>query len=77
MDLVLWSARGFEGAGGNPDAALRRIARGIRPGAILLAHEAGPRAKERVAFVGRLLEHLALGGFSCVIPVRGALKRGA
>lgn len=73
MELVLWSARGLEGAGGNADAALARIARGIKPGAILLAHEAGPRAKERVAFVGRLLEHLASAGYRCVIPSRDAL----
>jgi peptidoglycan/xylan/chitin deacetylase (PgdA/CDA1 family) len=76
MDLVLWSARGREGAGGNPDAALARIARGIRPGAILLAHEAGPRAKERLAFVERLLELLAMGGYRCVIPARASLLSG-
>jgi peptidoglycan-N-acetylglucosamine deacetylase len=76
MDLVLWSARGREGAGGNPAAALARIARGIRPGAILLAHEAGPRAKERLLFVERLLEHLAIGGYRCVIPARAALLSG-
>jgi peptidoglycan/xylan/chitin deacetylase (PgdA/CDA1 family) len=73
MDLVLWSARGLEGAGGDPDAALARIARGIRPGAIVLAHEAGPRAKERLAFVERLLELLAMGGYRCVIPTRASL----
>ena len=73
MDLVLWSARGREGAGGNPDAALARIARGIRPGAIVLAHEAGPRASERLAFVGRLLELLEMGGYRCVIPARASL----
>jgi peptidoglycan/xylan/chitin deacetylase (PgdA/CDA1 family) len=76
MDLVLWSARGREGAGGSADAALSRIASGIRPGAILLAHEAGPRAKERLAFVERLLELLAMGGYRCVIPSRSALVTG-
>jgi peptidoglycan/xylan/chitin deacetylase (PgdA/CDA1 family) len=76
MDLVLWSARGREGAGGNADAALARIARGIRPGAVLLAHEAGPRAAERVAFVERLLDHLSAAGYRCVIPSRAALRAG-
>jgi peptidoglycan/xylan/chitin deacetylase (PgdA/CDA1 family) len=57
----------------DPDAALARIARGIRPGAIVLAHEAGPRAKERLAFVERLLDLLAMGGYRCVIPARASL----
>lgn len=76
MDLVLWSARGLEGAGGSVDKALARIARGIRPGAIILSHEAGPRAKERVALVERLLEHLASAGYRCVIPPRETLLTG-
>ena len=42
MRLVLWSARGFDGGGRPPRDALRAIARGVRPGAILLAHEGGP-----------------------------------
>ncbi len=76
MDLVLWSARGLEGAGGSIDRALARLARGIRPGAILLAHEAGPRAKDRVALVERLLEHLSSAGYRCVIPPRDAFLTG-
>ncbi len=76
MDLVLWSARGREGAGGNADAALARIARGIRPGAVLLAHEAGPRAVDRAAFVERLLDHLSAAGYRCVIPSRASLRPG-
>jgi peptidoglycan/xylan/chitin deacetylase (PgdA/CDA1 family) len=76
-DLVLWSARGFEGAGRNLDSALARIARQIRPGAILLAHEAGPRAIERVVFVRRLLEHLDREDYACVLPARGSLVCGS
>ncbi|HEY1793658.1 MAG TPA: polysaccharide deacetylase family protein [Opitutaceae bacterium] len=76
IDLVLWNARGLDGAGGDPRAALRRVARHIRPGAIVLAHEAGPRAQGRVEFVGMLLEHLAGEGYSCVIPDRGSLVFG-
>jgi peptidoglycan/xylan/chitin deacetylase (PgdA/CDA1 family) len=76
MDLVLWSARGLEGGGGNPEAALARLSRQIRPGAIILAHEAGPRAAGRVAFVERLLGILADGDYRCVIPPRNALIFG-
>lgn len=74
MELVLWSARGREGAGGSPHAALARIARQIRPGAILISHEAGPRALQRVTFVELLLGHLAREGYACVLPPREALR---
>lgn len=76
MDLVLWNARGLDGAGRDPDAALARIARRIRPGAIVVSHEAGPRAIGRVVFVERLLEHLADEGYACVIPARDSLVFG-
>jgi peptidoglycan/xylan/chitin deacetylase (PgdA/CDA1 family) len=76
MDLVLWNARGLEGGGRDQEAALARIARQTRPGAILVSHEGGPRAKERVAFVGRLLEHLAREDYWCVVPSRDSLIFG-
>jgi peptidoglycan/xylan/chitin deacetylase (PgdA/CDA1 family) len=76
MDLILWNARGLDGAGRNPDTALARIARRIQPGAILVAHEAGPRSEERVAFVERLLKHLADEDYACVIPSRDSLIFG-
>jgi len=76
MDLVLWSARGFDGAGHDPQGALRRIARGIRPGAILLSHEGGPNPGHRLRFVELLLDHLAREGYSCVLPPRAALRHG-
>jgi peptidoglycan/xylan/chitin deacetylase (PgdA/CDA1 family) len=77
MELVLWRARGREGAGGRPEAALARISRRIRPGAILLSHEAGPRARQRVAFDELLLGHLTREGYACVIPPREALRARA
>jgi peptidoglycan/xylan/chitin deacetylase (PgdA/CDA1 family) len=76
MQLVLWNARGFDGGGRDPDAALARISRQIRPGAILLSHEAGPRATARVEFVTKLLKLLAEEDYSCVIPDRDALVFG-
>jgi peptidoglycan/xylan/chitin deacetylase (PgdA/CDA1 family) len=76
MKLVLWSARGFDGGGRDPDAALARISRQMRPGAILVSHEAGPRPAARVEFVRKLLKHLAEKGYACVIPGRGSLIFG-
>lgn len=76
MLLVLWSARGLDGRGGSPHAALARIARRIAPGGILVSHEAGPRAEGRVVFVELLLEHLASRGYACVLPARDSLLCG-
>jgi peptidoglycan/xylan/chitin deacetylase (PgdA/CDA1 family) len=74
MRLVLWSARGFDGGRRRPPAALRAISRGIRPGAILLAHEGGPGASRRREFLALLLDHLSREGYSCVIPEDGDLR---
>ncbi|HEY4989793.1 MAG TPA: polysaccharide deacetylase family protein [Opitutaceae bacterium] len=73
MQLVLWNARGLDGRGGSPQAALARITRRIEPGGILVSHEAGPRAANRVEFVQLLLEHLTSEGYACVLPPRDAL----
>jgi peptidoglycan/xylan/chitin deacetylase (PgdA/CDA1 family) len=73
MRLVLWSARGLDGSGRSPQASLRRIARRIRPGGILVSHEAGSRPAKRLRFVEILLDHLASEGYACVLPPRGAL----
>ena len=76
MDLVLWSARGLDGVGSDPQGALRRIAGGIRPGAILLSHEGGAFPESRVKFVELLIDHLGREGYACVLPPRGALRCG-
>ncbi len=73
---VLWSARGFDGLGRDPLAALRRLAPKIRPGGIILSHEAGSRPLERVRFVELLLEHLSAEGYACVLPPSHALLEG-
>jgi len=75
MQLVLWNARGFDGGRRAPAAALATISRGIRPGGILVAHEGGIRAEERLEFVELLLGHLASEGYACVLPGRGALRQ--
>ena len=74
MELVLWGARGREGVGRDPEGALRRIARRIRPGAILLAHEAGSNPGHRLRYVELLLDHLAREGYACVLPPPPALR---
>ena len=77
MVLVLWNARGLDGGPRSPEAALARIARQIRPGAILLAHEAGPSAEKRVRYLELLLRHLSEHGYRCVLPGRDALRTRA
>jgi peptidoglycan/xylan/chitin deacetylase (PgdA/CDA1 family) len=77
MQLVLWNARGFDGGNRSPISALAAISRSIQPGAVLLAHEAGPRAASRVHFVELLLEHLDERGYTCVLPRPGTLRTAA
>ena len=74
MQLVLWGARGRDGVGHDPQAAAARIARRIRPGAILIAHEAGSNPRERLSFLGLLLDHLSREGYACILPARAALR---
>lgn len=77
MRLVLWNARGFDGGKRSPESALAAISGSIRPGAILLAHEAGPRAASRARYVELLLEHLDERGFTCVLPAPDKLRTAA
>lgn len=71
---VGWTARGRERFSASEDAPLRRLKRGIRPGAILLLHESQGRAGLHLALLERLLEHLSGDGYACVIPDRGAVS---
>lgn len=74
LDLVLWNARGFDGGGRDPKAALARIARNIRPGSILVSHEGGVRAEQRLIFLELLLEHLHQEDYVCILPKREAFS---
>jgi peptidoglycan-N-acetylglucosamine deacetylase len=74
MQLVLWNARGFDGGSRSPERALSAVAPCIRPGSILLSHEAGSRAETRLRFMELLLEHLASEGYSCVLPRGDSLR---
>jgi hypothetical protein len=73
MVQVLWSARGLEGSGRDPQSALRRIVPKVRPGGILVSHEAGFHSRERLEFLELLLAHLAREGYACVLPPRESL----
>ena len=75
MLLVLWEARGLDGGRRAPAAALRSIARQLRPGGIILSHESGVRPGQRLEFVALLLAHLSNEGYACVIPERSSLRR--
>ncbi len=72
--LIGWSARAMENFGAARSAPLRRLTRNLRPGAILLLHESAPHAKERIALLSALLEHLTTAGYRCTLPSRPALR---
>jgi peptidoglycan/xylan/chitin deacetylase (PgdA/CDA1 family) len=71
MQLIGWSARGFDAVVGDPDKVLARILPDLRPGAIILLHQGR-------SFSIRVLEHvideLRQRGYSFVIPEPGRLK---
>lgn len=68
LDLVLWSARGYDTQVSDPAVAVRRICQSIEPGAIILAHESGPAGSPRVEVVAQLLQQLSADGYRCVLP---------
>ena len=62
-----WSARGFDGVGVAPEAAVRRIEARLSPGAIVLLHEGGA-AKRSVETMELLLERMRALGYRTVLP---------
>ena len=42
LRVMSWSCRGFDGTDGNVERVLKRLHRGLKPGAIVLLHEAMP-----------------------------------
>ena len=75
LELVLWSARGYDTQVRNPDDAVRRIRDSLTPGTIILAHESGPQGSPRLDVIARLLAQLADDGYACVIPSSAQLVR--
>jgi peptidoglycan/xylan/chitin deacetylase (PgdA/CDA1 family) len=75
LDLVLWSARGFDTISRNPAKTLARITANIQPGAILLVHENPHCPKNQNQLISMLLMHLDRNRYSCVIPAPETLMR--
>jgi peptidoglycan/xylan/chitin deacetylase (PgdA/CDA1 family) len=68
-----WSAEGRDGCPAAPTTIVRRIMRGVFPGAIILLHESGGN-RHRALTLSRLLDALAQDGYRCVIPDPSALR---
>lgn len=71
LSLTGWSARGYDGVRHDPDTVLARIARHLRPGAIILLHEGpapGLRPGTRARTLDRLLSHLSSLGYRTARP---------
>ena len=75
LDLILWSARGYDTACRDPAKVVSRIAANLQPGAILLLHENVPEASNRTELFSKLFAHLSREGYTCVIPSSDALLR--
>lgn len=67
LTRVAWSARGFDAREADPARVVARIARGLRPGAIVLLHEGAPHGRS-VAVAAAVLDHLTQAGYRCVLP---------
>jgi peptidoglycan/xylan/chitin deacetylase (PgdA/CDA1 family) len=66
-----WSSRARELGYSSPERPLRRLVRGVKPGAILLTHDSGPNAKVRAEVIRGLLAFLSAEGYRCVLPPAG------
>jgi peptidoglycan-N-acetylglucosamine deacetylase len=75
LDLVLWSARGFDTICRDPAKVIARITPNLRPGAILLVHENSADPSRRTELFTLLFAHLAREGYACVIPPTESLVR--
>lgn len=75
LELVLWTARGFDTIAQDLDKALSRIEAQLRPGAIILAHEIPGEPERQQRFFVRLFELLKKSGYTCVVPENESLIR--
>jgi len=67
LTRVAWSARGFDGVAGDPQAVVARIERDLAPGAIVLLHE-GAAHGGNLATLAALLARLDALGYRAVLP---------
>lgn len=65
LTMMIWNCRGFDGVNRDVSAILRSIERGLRPGAIILLHEARPAS---VVVLSRTLELIRERGLKVVPP---------
>jgi peptidoglycan/xylan/chitin deacetylase (PgdA/CDA1 family) len=69
LDCIGWSIRGGDTFARDPAAVSARVARRLRPGAIILLHEGPPvRPAVRVQAIARILTDLTAAGYRCIIP---------
>ena len=75
LQCVGWSIRSGDVLGRRPEAAVARVLRQLRPGAIVLMHE-GPSMDPavRVRAIALLLEALSGLGYRCVLPEPAQLR---
>ena len=76
LTIVGWSVRGRDGLSSTSVADVeRRVCAGLRPGAIILLHDAaerGDRVPAGIAALPAILEHATRAGLRCVaLPARG------
>ncbi len=71
--VIGWSAAGGDGCPVAPTEVTRRIMAQVKPGAIILIHEAG-RSRRRNVTLARLLETLSAEGYRCVLPQDSSLR---
>lgn len=75
LDCIGWSIRGADTFAKTPDTVAARVARRLRPGAIILLHEGPPvRPEVRVAAIASVLDLLHARGYRAVIPPAAALR---
>ena len=64
---VAWCARGFDAVAAEPAAVVARMERGLKPGAIVLAHEGAAHGRN-VEILALLLRRLDVLGYGTVLP---------
>ena len=68
LDLVLWSARGFDTSCHDPAKVVTRIAADLQPGAIILIHENMLNSALQLELFNKLFSRLKHEGYACIIP---------
>lgn len=71
MQLIGWTARGYDAVVGDPEKVVARILPDVKPGAIILLHQ-GRSFSLRV--LERVIDELQSRGYAFVVPAPGRLK---